>query len=83
MKGHPWWSCTTGDKSRCRRKFLASDNGKIDGTVCFPSEIIPAMTVYFQNVITNEQVELAIGENQSAFSIQLPPNPVWSPDGQG
>lgn len=52
---------------------LASDTGKINGTVCFPSEIIPAMTAYFQNVTTNEQVELAIGENQSEFSIQLPP----------
>lgn len=52
---------------------LASDTGTVNGTVCFPSEIIPAMTAYFQNVITGDQVELAIGENQGAFSIQLPP----------
>ncbi|MCJ7550283.1 MAG: hypothetical protein MUQ30_11445, partial [Anaerolineae bacterium] len=46
--------------------------GKVSGGICFPSEQIPAMKAYFQNTTTNQIVEMAISENQSAYDVDLP-----------
>jgi len=42
------------------------------------------MTAYFQNINTNQVIEMAIGENQPSYSIDLPPGEyiayVWMPN---
>jgi hypothetical protein len=47
-------------------------NGTVEGSVCFPSEFIPPMTAFFRSVDTGQVTELAIGENQLSYSIELP-----------
>jgi hypothetical protein len=58
--------------------------GTVTGRICFPSERIPAMTAYFQNTNTSQVIEMAVGENQPSYSIDLPPGEyiayVWMPD---
>ncbi|MBW8010135.1 MAG: carboxypeptidase regulatory-like domain-containing protein [Chloroflexi bacterium] len=47
-------------------------NGVVNGTVCFPSEFIPEMTIYLQEINTNNTTEVNIAENQNVFSQQVP-----------
>lgn len=58
--------------------------GTVTGRICYPSERIPAMTAYFQNTNTNQVIEMAIGENQPSYGIDLPPGEyivyAWLPD---
>ncbi len=58
--------------------------GTVTGRICFPSERIPVMTAYFQNINTNQVIEMAIGENQPSYGIDLPAGEyiayAWLPD---
>jgi len=58
--------------------------GTVTGRICYPSERIPAMTAYFQNINTSQVIEMAIEENQPSYSIDLPPGEyiayAWLPD---
>lgn len=45
----------------------------IQGTICYPSERAPAMILYFYNTVTSQQLKFNILENQSSYSVQLPP----------
>jgi len=47
--------------------------GTIQGKLCYPSEFIPAMTVYFQNQGKGDLTQVPIAEGQSAYSVELPP----------
>ncbi len=47
--------------------------GTLTGRVCYPSEFIPAMTAYFQNLGTTAVTELPIAENQLSYTIALEP----------
>ena len=47
--------------------------GTVTGRVCYPGERIPAMTAYFQNINTNQVIEMAVGENQPSYSITCRP----------
>jgi len=47
--------------------------GSVSGAICYPSEGIPPMTAYFQNVATSAIVTLPIAENQSSYSLELSP----------
>ncbi len=49
------------------------DPGTVNGTICFPSEFVPAMTAYFQNMETDEVTELPIVENQTEYTVDLEP----------
>ena len=51
----------------------AATTGALTGRVCYPSESIPAMTAYFQNVATSAITELPIAEGQATYSIALEP----------
>jgi hypothetical protein len=59
----------------------------IEGHVCYPSEYIPAMTVYLENVLNNTAVEVPIPLNGGNFSQQVPPGEyiayAWLPDFSG
>ncbi len=48
-------------------------DGTVNGDICFPSEYIPPMLSFFENVNTGELFDFPIAENQSTYSIQLPP----------
>ena len=58
--------------------------GTVEGTICFPSEVIPAMTAYFQETAGDEIVELSVEENQATYSIKVPAGNyqayAWLPD---
>jgi hypothetical protein len=47
--------------------------GAVTGRICYPSEHIPPMTAYFQDVATDAVTTLGIGLNQGTYSIDLPP----------
>ncbi|MEN8241036.1 MAG: hypothetical protein ABFS17_03865, partial [Chloroflexota bacterium] len=59
----------------------------IEGHVCYPSEYIPAMTVYLENIQTQAAVEVPIPLNNGSFSQQVPPGEyvayAWLPDFSG
>jgi hypothetical protein len=60
------------------------ENGTISGNICFPSEGIPPMNAYFEEANTHQVFSLAITQNQTEFSIDLPPGnyfaTAWLPD---
>lgn len=45
--------------------------GLAAGQICYPSEFIPEMTAFFQD-ITGKITELQIAENQTSYSLELP-----------
>jgi hypothetical protein len=47
------------------------ETGVVMGNICYPSEFIPSMTVYFQNTATEELNEMPIAENQNTYSFEL------------
>jgi Tol biopolymer transport system component len=47
--------------------------GTVTGSVCYPSEAIPAMTAYFEDQVSSQVSQLAIAENQDNYSIELDP----------
>jgi hypothetical protein len=47
-------------------------NGDVSGKLCFPSEYIPAMTVFFENASTGQVTQLQIAENQFTYQQFLP-----------
>jgi len=61
--------------------------GTANGHVCYPSEYVPQMVAYFENVDTQEVTSLPIPENQPAFSAPLPAGTyvayAWLPDFSG
>lgn len=47
--------------------------GTVNGHVCYPSEYIPEMNLYLENVDTLEVTKIPIPENQPEFSAPVPP----------
>jgi Tol biopolymer transport system component len=47
--------------------------GVVTGSVCYPSEAIPAMTAYFEDQVSGQVSQLKIAENQDNYSIELDP----------
>ncbi|RPI85181.1 MAG: hypothetical protein EHM41_11515 [Chloroflexi bacterium] len=58
--------------------------GQVRGQVCYPSERIPPMMVYFLNDSTGDLVDLQTGANQSRYQVDLPAGKyiafAWVPD---
>jgi len=50
-----------------------TDLGQVTGSICYPSEAIPAMTAFFENQASGQATQLDIAENQGDYSIQLEP----------
>ena len=63
----------------------SAEPGAVSGAICFPSETIPPMTAYFQNIDTDQVTELPIVENQTDFAVTLEPGSyiayAYLPDG--
>ncbi|MGW8227106.1 MAG: hypothetical protein ACWGOY_15295, partial [Anaerolineales bacterium] len=49
------------------------DNGTVTGSVCFPSESIPEMTLYFNELTRGDLAYQSQPEGQDSYSIILPP----------
>lgn len=51
----------------------AKPTGSISGRICYPSEFIPEMTLFFEDLSTLQITELLIAENQTGYTMQLSP----------
>jgi hypothetical protein len=51
----------------------ASTVGTVIGSICYPSEAIPAMSAFFESQASSQVTQLAIAENQGTYSIELDP----------
>ena len=47
-------------------------HGTVSGTLFYPSEFNPPLTLYFQRIGTNEVIQFSIPENHNEFSVLLP-----------
>lgn len=47
-------------------------HGTVTGEICYPSEFNPPMTLYFEQVDTNQIIQFSIPENHMTFSVLLP-----------
>lgn len=47
--------------------------GTVSGKICFPSEQVPAMTLYFQNVDNGETVRISSAAGMLSFNVPLMP----------
>lgn len=63
---------------------LESQTGTVEGSICYPSEGIPPMTLYFQPLIGEDAVAVPVAQDQSTYSTQLAPGNytafAWLPD---
>lgn len=46
--------------------------GSVSGQVCYPSEFIPEMTLFFQEMNSLEIIQMATTENQDSYAYPLP-----------
>jgi hypothetical protein len=47
-------------------------HGTVTGSLCYPSEFNPPMTLYFEKAGTVEKIQFSIPENQNTYSVLLP-----------
>jgi len=47
-------------------------HGTVTGSLCYPSEFNPPMTLYFEKAGTTETIQFFIPENQNVYSVLLP-----------
>jgi hypothetical protein len=47
-------------------------HGTVTGSLCYPSEFNPPMTLYFEKAGTVEKIQFSIVENQNYYSVLLP-----------
>ena len=47
-------------------------HGTVTGSLCYPSEFNPPMTLYFEKAGTNETIQFSIPEAQNVYSVLLP-----------
>ena len=47
-------------------------HGTVTGSLCYPSEFNPPMTLYFERVETSEKIQFSIAEAQNTYSVLLP-----------
>lgn len=46
--------------------------GEVTGSLCYPSEFNPPMTLYFEKAGTVDKIQFSIPENQNVYSVLLP-----------
>ena len=60
-------------------------NGTVEGALGYPSEVIPPLTIYFENVNTADVLTMSTGENEGSYTKALPPGTyhvyAWLQDG--
>ena len=59
-------------------------HGTVTGSLCYPSEFNPPMTLYFEKVGTSETIQFAVVEAQNTYSVLLPKGSyyvhAWAPN---
>ncbi|HEX2995640.1 MAG TPA: NBR1-Ig-like domain-containing protein [Anaerolineales bacterium] len=59
-------------------------HGTVTGSLCYPSEFNPPLTLYFEKAGTTETIQFSIPENQNFYSALLPNGKyyvyAWAPD---
>jgi hypothetical protein len=59
-------------------------NSGAAGKICYPSEMIPAMTIYFEDTMNGLITQVPIAEGQSTYEVTLEPGTylayAWLPD---
>lgn len=70
----------TGDKAnvafyvdvQVKEPVTELPHGTITGSLCYPSEFNPPMTLYFERIGTAETIQFSIPEAQNTYSVLLP-----------
>jgi hypothetical protein len=56
----------------------------LKGEICFPSEVVPPMTIYFEETNTSSLIEMPVAEGQETFEMKLEAGTyiayAWLPD---
>jgi hypothetical protein len=77
--------CPNGCGTTCATATpgISSGFGEVWGETCYPSESIPALTIYFQNVRTLEILSRQAEAGQSSYQVELPAGiyMAWLSDG--
>ena len=47
-------------------------HGEVSGSLCYPSEFNPPMTLYFENADSGERIQFSIVENQNVYRVLIP-----------
>lgn len=55
-----------------RTKKVDLPHGNVTGDICYPSEFNPPMTLYFEQVGTNQIIQFSVPENHMTYSVLLP-----------
>ena len=50
----------------------ALPHGEVSGSLCYPSEFNPPMTLYVENVATGNRIQFSIAENQNVYRVLVP-----------
>ena len=63
----------------------APTSGVVSGKICFPSDTIPEMTLFFQSTNTERTISYQAHERQNSYSLELEPGTYhaysWLPEG--
>lgn len=62
----------------------ALPHGEVSGSLCYPSEFNPPMTLYIQDVATGNLIQFSIAERQNVYRVLVPNGTyyayAWAPD---
>ncbi|HSL31455.1 MAG TPA: NBR1-Ig-like domain-containing protein [Anaerolineales bacterium] len=54
------------------KTVVEPSHGTVTGSLCYPSEFNPPMTLYFEKAGTNEKIQFSIPEAQNFYNVLLP-----------
>ena len=54
-------------------RSTSHSSGSVSGAICYPSEEIPPMTLYLQNMSNNKLFQFDIARHQSSYNFQVDP----------
>lgn len=52
---------------------VSAGSGQVWGEICFPGETIPEMTIYFQEINTQNILDFPIGEGRDSYQLEIQP----------
>jgi TolB protein len=51
---------------------VSTGSGQVWGEICFPGETTPEMTIYFQEINTQQTLEFPVTESQDSYQLNIP-----------
>ena len=67
-----WIASTTSRVPVIRVTRDSLPNGEVTGSLCYPSEFNPPMTLYIENAGTGDRIQFSIPENQNVYTVLVP-----------